>query len=68
MVFKRLMSKNCLNCKYCIKNGNRYTDIWIGSHGFRCEMKRRYFDYNFKQLIKGILCLFYEEKEVKDFG
>ena len=57
------MIKNCLNCKYCIKNGDRYTDIWIGSHGFRCEMKRQEFNYGIFQILKGMLCSFYREKE-----
>ena len=57
------MKKNCLNCKYCIKNGDRYTDIWIGSHGFRCEKKRREFNYGIFQILKGMLCRFYKEKE-----
>lgn len=56
------MIKNCLNCKHCSQCGYTTSEYY----GFRCEIKRRYFDYNFKQLIKGILCLFYEEKEVKD--
>lgn len=63
VVFERLMKKNCLNCKYCIKNGDRYTDIWIGSHGFRCEMKRKEFSYGIFQILKGMLCSFYKEKE-----
>ena len=49
--------------KYCIKNGNRYTDIWIGSHGFRCEMKRKEFSYGIFQILKGMLCSFYKERE-----
>ena len=56
------MIKNCLNCKHCSQNYYTTSE----RYGFRCEIKRRYFDYDFKQLIKGILCLFYEEKEVKD--
>ena len=58
------MIKNCLNCKHCSQKGYTTSECY----GFGCEMKRKYFDYNFKQLIKGILCIFYEEKEVKDDG
>lgn len=56
------MIKNCLNCKHCSQSGYTTSEYY----GFRYEIKRRCFDYNFKQLIMGILCLFYEEKEVKD--
>ena len=57
------MIKRCLNCKHCNPNecyytGNKY-------YGLRCERKRRYFDYNLLQFIRGMLCHFYEE-EVND--
>ena len=63
VVFKRLMSKNCLNCKYCVKSGSYYRDILTGGYGFRCEKKRREFNYGIFQILKGMLCRFYKEKE-----
>ena len=63
VVFKRLMTKNCLNCKYYIKNGNNYKNIRDYSTGFRCERKRQEFNYGIFQILKGMLCSFYREKE-----
>lgn len=57
------MSKNCLNCKYCVKNGSYYRDIWTVNHGFKCERKRQTFNYGIFQILKGMLCSFYKEKE-----
>lgn len=57
------MRKNCLNCKYCVKNGSYYRDMWAGSQGFKCERKRQTFNYGIFQILKGMLCSFYKEKE-----
>lgn len=59
------MVKSCLNCKHCVNNGICYTTHEY--YGLRCEKKRRYFDYNLFQFIKGMLCIFYEKKEVRKY-
>ena len=53
------MIKNCLNCKHCIEGGLFYYD-------FKCQKKRIRFNYNLKAIIRGFICMFYEQKEVKE--
>ena len=54
------MIKNCLNCKHCIAN-----DYYM-RYGFKCFKKRIRFDYNLMAVIRGAICGFYEQKEVKE--
>ena len=56
------MIKNCLNCKHCIAND--YTNYM--DYGFKCIKKRIRFDYNLMTVIRGFICIFYEQKEVKE--
>lgn len=53
------MIKNCLNCKHCIEGGLFYYD-------FKCQKKRIRFNYNLRAVIRGFICIFYEQKEVKE--